>query len=138
MKIMKKIIILSFLILSFIFTFDSFAGNCAFSSWSSLTDNLNGCEWNITKVVTNSSAYKIEDWFKDIIYDWVKNISVLLSIFAAGAIVYGWFMMVISGWEEEKIKKGKDIVKWSIIWFIWLISAGAIISIVINFMYSLG
>ena len=50
--------------------------------------------------------YIIESWFKSQIVDWVKNIAWFLGLIAVWALVYAAFMMTISGWEEEKVKKG--------------------------------
>jgi hypothetical protein len=45
--------------------------------------------------------------------------------------------MTLSAWEDEKIKKAKDVIKWWIIGFIWVISASWIILFVVNLMYSI-
>jgi hypothetical protein len=41
-------------------------------------------------------------------------------------------------WEDEKSKKAKDIIKWSIIWFIWVLTASVIVNLLVNFIYSSG
>jgi hypothetical protein len=43
--------------------------------------------------------------------------------------------MTLSGWEDEKIKKSKDIIKWWIIGFLWVILAWAIVTAIIKIMY---
>ena len=79
----------------------------------------------------------IETGIKQKFIDWTTSIATALSLFAIWAIVYGWFMMTISVWEEEKIKKGKDIVKWAIIWFIAAISAWAIVRLVVELIFGI-
>jgi hypothetical protein len=43
----------------------------------------------------------------------------------------------LSGGNDDKIKKAKDIVKWWIVWFLWVISAGLLIALVVNIMFSI-
>jgi len=76
-------------------------------------------------------------WFKEVILWWVKSLSMFLAVWAVFWIAYWSFLLTLSWWEDEKIKKWKDLVKWSIIWFTWVAFAWTLISIVINFIYSL-
>lgn len=107
--------------------------NAEFEVWQALDDCL---KWS--KLVNWANA-DINAWWgvANKIKIWVDNIALYLWIFAVWSIVYWWLMMTLSAWEDEKIKKAKDIVKWGIIWFLWLISASAIISLVVKIMYSL-
>jgi hypothetical protein len=45
--------------------------------------------------------------------------------------------MAISQWEDEKITKAKNVIKWSIIWFILVLTARLIINLIIRIMYSI-
>lgn len=90
---------------------------------------------NLDETEISTTDFSIEWWFKTTIYNWVKNISTILFLISIFAIVYGWLMMTLSAWEDEKIKKAKDIIKWSMLWFLALISAWAIITIVINLIF---
>ena len=87
--------------------------------------------------LVNWADAKIDWKFWDKIKNWVNNISLYLWIFAIWSIVFWWLMMTLSSWEEEKVNKAKDIIKWGMLWFIWLISASAIINLVVKIMYSL-
>lgn len=80
---------------------------------------------------------KLESWFWTKIKNWVNNIALYLWVFAVWSIVYWGLMMTLSSWEEEKVNKAKDIIKWGIIWFLGVISASAIINLVVKIMYSL-
>jgi len=82
-----------------------------------------------------NSYNMINWWFKNSIIWWVKKTSIFLSIMAVWSIVYWAFMLTISTWEDEKVKKWKDIVKWWIIGFLAIISAWWLITVLINFMY---
>ncbi len=74
---------------------------------------------------------KITGWFKEKIQSWIETIAGILWLFAVWAIAFWWFMLVISTWEEDKLKKWKDILKWWIIWFLWVVSAWVFIRIII-------
>lgn len=76
-------------------------------------------------------------WFAAKVINWVDNISIYLWVIAVWSIVYWALIMTLSAWEDEKITKAKNIIKWWIFWFIWLISSAAIINLVVNIMYAL-
>ena len=133
----KKIIISLVLIISIFFTLDIVnSGSCNYALWGDISANLDWC-LNDTQLVSAGWDISIETWFKDKILDWTTNIAWFLWLMAVWAIVFWSFMMAISAWEEEKIKKAKDMIKWAIIWFTWVVLAWSLIAIVVNFMYSL-
>ncbi len=79
----------------------------------------------------------VEDWFKIMIVDFIKKISTFLAILAVGSIAYWSMVMVTSVWSDEKIKKWRNIIKWSLIWFVVLVSAAWIIQSIIYIVYDL-
>lgn len=134
---MKKIILIFILLFSIFFIWSiSFAvSDCIYDEgnpdiWSQLDNCLT---WT---ALIDGSDVKIEGWFKTSILSIVEKIGIFLSIIAVGSIVYWAFMLTISTWEDEKIKKWKDIVKWWIFWFLAVISAGWLIAVVVNLIYS--
>jgi len=100
----------------------------------SVTDSLSGCLGDTDLV--NPGDGLIEGSIKQQFVTWTNSIASALALFAVWAIVYGWLMMTISIWEEEKIKKWKDIVKWAAIWFLAAISAWAIVRLVVEVIFS--
>ncbi len=138
MKDMKKMLILIGIFLFNIFSFNSvLAWGCDYDpavNSGPLTEELSKC-LNDSKLV--NSDWKITGWFKTSISRWVDNISLFLWIGAVLWIVYGSFMLTISAWEDEKVNKAKDIIKWSIIGFIWLITASLIINVLVRVIYSI-
>ncbi len=131
---MKKIILWLLFIFSIFFIYLSPVSAIAYNSGITISKNLNlALKW--TQLVPWDNV-KINSWFKDSILKWVENLSIFLSIMAVGSIVYWAFMLTISAWEDERIKKWKDIVKWWMIWFLAIISAGWLIAVVINFVYT--
>lgn len=135
---MKKLLYLtiSFLI-SLLFLNTSFWNNCTydFDTDDNVWNQIDKClDWSYQ---ISWNDVKLDWWFATQIQSWVNNISLYLWIFAVWAIVFWALNMTLSAWEEEKIKKSKDIIKWWIIWFIWLISITAIITLIIKIMYSI-
>ena len=74
---------------------------------------------------------------KSAITRWTTSIAGFLALLAVGAIVYGWLLMTLSWGEDEKIKKWKDVVKWAIIWFLWVLFAWALVRIVIELVFGI-
>ncbi|MDD4151015.1 MAG: pilin [Candidatus Gracilibacteria bacterium] len=136
-KIIKKILLLSFLFIS-IFSFynNSFA---VCTDDSSVSDCLNSSESKPESLVgINNDSYDVNESFKTQILNIIKTLSSILSIIAIGAIAFSGLKMTLSQGKDEDIKKSKDIIKWTIIGYLGLMSSGAIIAIVINFVYGIG
>jgi len=53
-----------------------------------------------------------------------------LAIIAVIALMASWLLYLLSGWEEEKVKKAKNWVIWSLVWVILSISAWWIINVI--------
>jgi len=134
---MKKILIILMLILSF------FIGSNTFAKDSKVTltedelknNSINKLLWKYTpaKVVKWDAA--VETGLKTLINKIVDNLSYVLWILAIWAIVYWGIILVTSAWEDEKVTKWKNIIKWALIWFAWLVSAAWLIKIVISVIY---
>lgn len=86
-------------------------------------------------VVEVEGKATIEDGFKVKINKWTNNIALFLGLLSIWAVIYGWLMMTLSAGEDEKIKKAKDIVKWSLVWLLWVILATTIVTLIINIIY---
>jgi len=107
----------------------------AIESGCNVENWIKWCFENTALVQINN--VNIENWdFKSQFIKWVKDIAWFLGLIAVWALVYAAFMMTISGWEEEKVKKAKDIIKWTLLWFLGVVMAWTLIAIVVNFMYS--
>lgn len=138
---LKKILLVAILIIA-IFSLNNLVdAECSYDpnskSSSDISESLKKClEWEDSKLVKNKDNLEIEWWFRTQILNWVKNIAWFLGLVAVWALVYAAFMMTISGWEEEKVKKAKDMVKWTILWFLWVVTASSLIAITVNFIYS--
>ncbi|MDD5770064.1 MAG: pilin [Candidatus Gracilibacteria bacterium] len=128
----KKLILILFLFISF---FSVTNASCVYSEGGSISSFLNGCK---PKTVVGASDMKIESGFKTAINKWVVNISLILGVLAVGALVYAGFLMQLSGGADEKIKKSKDIITWTVVGIIALTGASGVIYIVVNLIFGLG
>jgi hypothetical protein len=135
---MKKLLLILFILLIAIISF----------SWNALASS--DCDyggdilWSLEKcfndselVGGNQNDAKISEWFSTTVKNWTNNIALFLAVFAVLWIAYGSFNLVISQWESEKATKAKNMIQWSIIWFICVITASLIINLVIRIMYSI-
>lgn len=141
MFMIKKILLSIFLVFSFINL--SFA-SCDFKPWDDTTsaDIAKAVGWclNGSDILVQGywDTLNVEDGqFKDTINKWTQNIAGYLLLFAIWAIAYGWFMMVVSTWDDEKIKKWKDIVIWWMVWALWIVWASSLIAIIVKLMYGI-
>lgn len=148
---MRKIFVLFLLLFSLFFNINNLYSDLEWTSWWNqwwITNCTFDWEWDIwdaldwclqgTGLVSwNNVTVDWTGWFADKISNWVNNISIYLWIIAVWSIVYWSLILTLSAWEDEKITKAKNIIKWWILWFLWLISTAAIINLVVNIMYSL-
>ncbi len=134
---MKKIFIYFVIIIAgfYFFTQETTFANCSYNSWATVDANVDNCFNNGQSTAVKTNDAKIELGFKSMINNWVQNIALILGLLSVGSLIYWALSMTLSTWDDEKIKKSKDIVKWSIVWFIAILSASTIVSLVINFMY---
>lgn len=103
----------------------------------SLWDALDSCLSKTELVNWSDAQIDWKWWFWNKIKTLVNNISLYLWIFAVGSIVLWSLMLTLSAWEEEKVTKAKNIVKWGIIGFLWVLTASAIINLIVKIMYSI-
>lgn len=134
-----KIIIFIFCVLSGLYFWfsNTYASWCQYDDNASISEFLNDCKPK--KVVGWNEQYnmEIERWFKDIINDWAKNLALILWVWAVGSLVYAWLLLQFNGWEDQNTEKAKNIIKWTLIGFGWMISISAFIYIIINVMFGL-
>ena len=76
----------------------------------------------------NNDEKIIEIISSNIITEMIKYIAVLAVI----SLMSSWIMYMVSGWEEEKVKKAKTWITWSLIWVLLSISSYYIVSMIAN------
>ena len=139
-KLTKTLLLFSILFFWFLIQNTFWAWKCPeynevnpISVWSQIDWCLN---WS--KLVNPSSWVEIKTGFKEKVAKFTKTLWWILAIFAVWAIAWGSFKMVISGGVEWDIKKGKDAIKWWMVWFLVVVSSSAVILVVVEVMYSIG
>lgn len=68
----------------------------------------------------------------------VEIISTMLqyvSVVAVIALMLSWVLYLVSGWEEEKTKKAKNWIIWSLVWVVVSMSSWFLVNIVNNFSF---
>lgn len=60
----------------------------------------------------------------------------LVALVAIGGIVFGGFHMVTAFGDDEKHKRGKDALKWSIIGFVLALVSFPLVNATVNLFYS--
>lgn len=133
---LRKIITLILLSLLFIVSLDFTYSDCTY------TKGGGNYAWDLDKCLRDTNlvdswSLEVDWWFKDFILRWVTIISSFFALLAVFALASWAFKFVTSAWEEEKIKKAKDMIKWSLLWFLVIISSSAIITLVIERFYIL-
>lgn len=59
-----------------------------------------------------------------IISEWIKYVAVIAVI----SLMISWIMFLISAWNDEKVKKAKKWIIWSLVWVLISTSAWTIIN----------
>ncbi|NDK08412.1 hypothetical protein EOM39_04155 [Candidatus Gracilibacteria bacterium] len=129
----KKIAIIIITIITIFFGLNVANGTCQLGG--DIGSSIETCIG--TAKVMKTDDLTVEAGFKDLIVSFVNKIGTILAVVAVGSIAYGSMVIVISGGNDEKIKKGRNIIKWSLVGFLILVSAAGIIKLIIYIVYGL-
>jgi len=55
-----------------------------------------------------------------------------VAVIAVLSLMLAWIFYIISWWEEEKVKKAKKWITWSLVWVLLSVSAWWIINLINN------
>ncbi len=126
---MKKI----FLFLVFVFSFLFFVNfslaswapsvSCVWLPWCPDTSLVHPSWANVSSNFESTFVWKATI---DLVVTFIKYIAAIAVI----SVMIGWIMYMISWGEEEKVKKAKSWILWSIVWVLLSISAFWIIRII--------
>lgn len=130
---MLKKIIFIFIFSVLLFWFFEFSYWAWCNLWANIWDSIESCIWDSS--VLQPWDLKVTGWFKSLIVDFINKVSTILAIVAVWSIAYGSMVIVSSFWNDEKIKKWRNIIKWALIWFLVLVSAAWIIKLIIYIIY---
>ena len=131
----KKILLFMGFFLFLLFPLFWEASSCSFTDNPDVAGMIDKCIDDTTVVQIDDAAVDSNEGFKGIIINWVQNISIILAFLAVLYFVVGAIELILSAWNEEKLKKGKDIMKWAALWFLAIVSAWSIITLLIRYFY---
>jgi len=132
---MKKIFLIFVLVFGLFLSFfcPVFSNGCNFYGTGDVWKALDSCLESSTLVSWKETS--VEVWFKKKINKVVNWLGVVLLILSVWSIVYWAILLTLTAWEDEKLKKAKEIIKWWIIGFLCVVSASTVISFIVNVMY---
>lgn len=128
---LKKIIIaLLILIPNFLFVTNTYSLNSADIN-ANRDNNMPDINWtwlpwfdNEARAWENASL----KWIWNLIWELIKYVSVVAVL----SVMISWVMYMVSWGEEEKVKKAKSWIIWSLVWVFLSISAWWIINMLNN------
>ena len=101
--------------------------------------NCYGLPWcpkeDIAKPTDGLVGWKYNVWWEyilDIIHLMLQYVSVIAVI----ALMLSWFLYLLSGGEEEKTKKAKNWIIWSLVWVLVALSSNFLVTTIINFNFN--
>lgn len=121
-----------FVLLPVIMFFVSFNG--VFLVWASEQPGIN-CAWlpgcHGDDIIDIDGPVK-PDISLIVIVDFVENFMQFVAVFAVFALIFSWIMFLISSGDEEKTKKAKSWIIYSLVWVFVSTSAWWIINLLNN------
>lgn len=100
--------------------------NCFWLPWCAITDISNiETETGISKNISLS-------WIWNLVWLLIQYVAVLAVI----SLMIAGLFYIFSGWAEEKTKKAKNWIIWSLVWVFVSISAWWIINLINSFQIS--
>lgn len=144
---MKKIFL--FIILSVVWFWFNFSQTNLYASNTNTYSNsifrwsateIPYCKWNQCWIEQWVRSIKNIDWIEneasasEYIQRVTKYVLWFLALIATLFIIYSWFVLLTSAWDEEKAKKSKTIIMYSIIWIIIIFLAWPIVDFVLNIL----
>jgi hypothetical protein len=111
MKMMSRIRWSSVLVASFFFLWSvSFISAAEVDPWTSvfISQTDNGAAWDVNTVGTDTQQ---KDAVINIVKSAVNRVLWILALIALLVLLYGWFLMVTSVWNEEQYGKWFTILK---------------------------
>jgi len=75
----------------------------------------------------NDDVYS-SDWPLWIIWEFIWEMILYTAVVAVLSLMISWIFYIISFWEEERTKKAKKWITWSLVWVVVSVSAWFIIN----------
>ncbi len=125
---MKKNI-LKFIYLYFVFITNTFAT----APWV-VCNWLPWCESDGLWTIHSEDIWN--DWFFEFLWNIISTWINYVPVMAVIALIVSWIMYMLSIWDDEKTKKAKNAIIWSLVWVLISTSAWFLINMLNNFNIS--
>lgn len=139
MKTILRMMFIWFITL-FFFKFNTSLADCTdfFCLWDN-PQEIQYCKWDscslsgwIDQVKGQVNWIEKDRTFFEYIQAVIWYLIWFIFFIALVYVLYAWFNILVSSWEEEKIKKSKSIISYVIIWIIIMFSAYSIVNFVMK------
>jgi hypothetical protein len=117
----KKILIVLFVV----FLYGSISGPYAF--------------WDVLNFWQNNVSNTLKWWNGDLVFTTQNIVWYIIGLMYFISVIfwlYGWFIILTSWWEEEKVKKWRKIIIFMCVWLICIFLASSLVNWVIDVMWS--
>lgn len=123
-----KLFLLSYIFYFFWFIVNIYAAkapeiNCVWLPWCPYTDIRHPSPANVNWTFDNNIVWKASI---DLVVTFIKYIAVIAVI----SLMLWWIMYILSWGEDEKVKKAKSWIIWSLVWVFMSVSAWWIITFI--------
>lgn len=113
------------------------SSGCQFDENQSVSDMLGNSACKPNNVIT-ASDYKYDDGARERVIEIANQIIFVGSLLSVGAIVYAGFILVTAIGDDEKIKNGKNSLKFGIIGFVIMLIAFPLVNAIVDIFYTVG
>lgn len=122
-----------------VFLFSSFsgvfAGNCSWNEGSTIGTALSGCTPK-GSITIPGDDYKLASGVKGKVVKITNQIILAGSILSVGGIVFSSIMYTTAFGSDDRIKKAKESLKFSIMGFVVMLLSFPLVNAIINLIYS--
>ncbi len=102
-----------------------------FASWPWVV--CNGLPWCKSSWVGQVDGTITDETFFGFIWNLISTSIQYVAVLSVLALVVAWIMYLVSSGEDEKVKKAKSAIIWSLVWVLVSTSAWAIINLLNSF-----
>lgn len=110
---------------------------CQFDENQSVSEMLSNDACKPNHVIT-ASDYTYEGGARERIIEIANQIIFVGSLVSVGAIVYAGFILVTAVGDDEKIKNGKNSLKFGIIGFVIMLISFPLVNAIVDIFYTIG
>lgn len=124
-------------LLALVYSAPAFAASCTWSNGSNLSSALDNCV-PAGSVSVAGNDYTVATGIKNRMIIIANNLITIGGIVSVAGVVYGAILMVLSGGDDGKVKKGRQAVIYSLGGFLLMLLAYPLVNMTLNFFFSLG